>query len=135
MSKTQMKRSYDLLGKEGQSFTDYQKQELIRCRGQLHKAMERAATDRDGKPVFYTVLRHCSQSGMSRTISIHYVEAATGTILNLNYAASVLLDRAMDPRRDGVVCKGCGMDMGYDLVHSLGLCAGGDGYQLRHQWL
>lgn len=135
MSQSQLRRHFALFRREGQSFRDYYRQERERCAAQLSQAVEGAAKDRDGKPVFYTILRHVSQSGMSRTISVHYVEAATGRILHLNYVASVLLDRASDPRRDGVVCKGCGMDMGYDLVHSLGRRATGDGYALHHEWL
>ena len=135
MSQSQMKQQFSLLGKEGESFADYYRREVERCNAQLVQALDKAARDRDGKPVFYTILRHVSASGMSRTISLHYVEAATGQILQLNYAASLLLGRSMDPRRDGVVCRGCGMDMGYDLVHSLASHATGDGYAVRHQWL
>lgn len=135
MSQSQMKRHFALLGKDDQSFAAYRRQETKRCTVQLAEALETAAKDRDGKPVFYTILRHVSKSGMRRTISVHYVEAATGRIFHLNYAASVLLDRAMDPRRDGLVCKGCGMDMGFDLVYALSAVATGDGYAIHHQWL
>jgi len=135
MSQSQLKESFLLLGKEGQSFKDYHAQEIERCEAQLKQALETAAKDHTGKPVFYTILRHVSKSGMSRTISVHYVEAESGRILHLNYVAAVLLDRSMDRNRDGVVCKGCGMDMGYDLIHSLGHRATGDGYSIHHQWL
>ena len=135
MSQSQLKKHFALMGREGQSFRDYYRQELKRCAAQLAEAVKNAAKDRDGKPVFHTILRHVSQSGMSRTISVHYVEAETGRILQLNYVASVLLDRSMDPRRDGVVCKGCGMDMGFDLVYALSARATGDGYAIHHQWL
>ena len=47
---------------------------------------------------------------------------------HLNYVTAVLLDRSQDSTRDGVVCKGCGMDMGFDLVYALSYVAAGDGY-------
>lgn len=135
MSQSFLREHFVLLSREGQSFRDYYRQERKRCAAQLSKAVKTAAKDADGKPVFYTILRHVSRSGMSRTISVHYVEAETGRILHLNYVAAVLLDRSMDRQRDGVVCKGCGMDMGYELVHSLARRATGDGYAVRHEWL
>ena len=72
---------------------------------------------------------------MSRTISVHYFDTDAGGMRHLNYIASVLLDRAMDRYRDGVVCRGCGMDMGFDLVYQLASIGTGDGYAARHEWL
>ncbi len=135
MSQSQMRKQLALVRRGRQRFRDYYRQERKRCAAQLAEAVKSAATDRDGKPIFYTILRHVSQSGMSRTISVHYVEASTGRILHLNYVASVLLDRSRDSRREGVVCKGCGMDMGFDLVYALSARATGDGYAIHHQWL
>ena len=127
MSKSQMKQTFALLKKPGQSFSDYYAEEVRRCREQLSYAVKNAATDQNGKPVFYTIFRHASRSGMSRTISVHYFDTATGRMLHLNYVATVILDRSQDRVRDGVICKGCGMDMGFDLVYALSCAATGDG--------
>lgn len=135
MSKSQMKQSFALLREPGQTFSDYYKEELRRCRDQLSYAVSSAAKDQNGKPVFYTIFRHASRSGMSRTISVHYFDTANGRMLHLNYVAAVILDRSQDRVRDGVICKGCGMDMGFDLVYALAQAATGDGYAITHQWL
>lgn len=98
-------------------------------------AVENAAKDHDGKPIFYVICRHVSRSGMSRTISVHYFDTETGSMRHLNYVAAALLDRSQDSLRDGVICKGCGMDMGFDLVYALSYAATGDGYAVNHHWL
>ncbi len=78
MSQSQMKQTFRLLEKPGGSFADYYKTEVKSCREQLSYAVENAAKDQNGKPVFYTICRHVSASGMSRTISVHYFDTATG---------------------------------------------------------
>lgn len=111
----------------------------------------------------FTILRHCSSSGMSRRISL--VATVEGEILDITYwAAQAMGDRMKD---GAIVVGGCGMDMGFALVYSLGrtlypdgfYCCGkgncpsedhfngdrnyrkthkhtGDGgYSLRHRWL
>lgn len=135
MSKSQMKQTFRLLGKPGESFSDYYKAEVKSCREQLAYAVKNAAKDIHGKPVFYTICRHVSRSGMSRTISLHYFDTATGGMRHLNYVAAVLLDRPQDSLRDGLICKGCGMDMGFDLVYAFACAATGDGYAVNHHWL
>lgn len=69
-----------------------------------------------GKEV-YTVLRHVTKSGMSRSISLFIVE--NEQIVDLTYFAARALDCRIDPKHGGVIRGGCGMDMGYDLVMSL----------------
>lgn len=136
MIKSQMKSSYQLLKKPEQSFAEYCKQEMDSCSEQLRYAIRNAPkTPDESKPVFYTIFRHASRSGMSRTISVHYFDTAKGRMCHLNYVASVITGRPMDRKRDGVICKGCGMDMGFDLVYALASAATGDGYAIDHQWL
>lgn len=92
----------------------------------------------------YTILRHCSASGMLREISLHVVEKKTGRLFDLTYFAA----RAMGDRmgkRGGIRVPGCGMDMGFHIVYCLSsVCfrnqdqdAGsrGPGYALRQEWI
>lgn len=76
--------------------------------------------------VVYCILRHVSKSGMTRHISFlskdlrgitHFVGLATG------YKVS--------PKDGGLVVGGCGMDMGFHVVYSLGriLFPGGFGIE------
>lgn len=67
----------------------------------------------------YTVLRSVSRSGMSRQIGI-LVPSGTGEFFYPNYSASILLGEPMNKAGDGVKVGGCGMDMGYHVVYSLG---------------
>ena len=135
MSKSQIKQCYTLLKRDGQSFAEYHTQEVERARETVQHALENAATDQRGKPLFYVICRHVSQSGMSRTISLHYFDSKAGRMFHLNYAAAVILDRRQDRTRDGIVCKGCGMDMGFDLVYALSCAMTGDGYAIEFLWL
>lgn len=135
MSQSQLKESYELLGKPDQTFREYFTQEIERCREQLEEAISEAAKAQDEKPVFYTILRSVSRSGMSRTISVHYVERKSGELRQLNYACAVLLGLAMDRSNDGVKIKGCGMDMGFALVYDLAEKACKDGYAIHHRWI
>ena len=80
----------------------------------------------------YTVLRHCSASGMQREIILHV--AAGGQILNISYYASKAIGASFG-KRNGLVIKGCGMDMGFDLVYNLSARLYGDGYKIRQEWI
>ncbi len=84
----------------------------------------------------YTVLRHCSASGMSRRIDLYVI------VDNEPRFLSGYVRDALDYRqhKDGsLIVGGAGMDMGYHLVHSLAGCLFGHndrgGYKLKHQWL
>lgn len=101
----------------------------------------------------YTVLRHVSSSGLTRAISLFV--ARNDEILDISYFAAKALGLPLDRRHGGVRISGCGMDMGFELVHSLGRLlwpqgfrtpAGylrngpadyepDGGYALRHKWL
>ena len=55
-----------------------------------------------------TVLRHVSQSGMSRSISLHVV--VDNVLVNITVPAANVLGMRID-RYDGIKVTGCGMDM------------------------
>lgn len=81
----------------------------------------------------YTVLRHVSRSGMQRIIGV--VVFLDGDPIHPNYSVGTLLERAVKMNQDGVVCRGAGMDMGFDLVYSLSHAMFGRGDALKHRWL
>lgn len=109
----------------------------------------------------FTILRHVSRSGMSRSISV--LINGEGAPRDITWFVAKALVEKMDDR-DGIKVGGCGMDMGYHLVYGLSRnlfpafeCIGercpsndhsnGDrdytpghrhsdgGYALRHRWL
>ena len=71
----------------------------------------------------YTILDHVSRSGMCRHIRVQLIQCKPGEseplILHPNHAVSRVLGYSQT-RRDGLVVGGCGMDMGFHIVHSLG---------------
>jgi hypothetical protein len=97
----------------------------------------------------FTILRHVSQSGMSRRIDLYAIQDNGPRYLS-GYASTVLDMKLSD--KGGIVTGGCGMDMGFDLVYRLGAALwpnGTDkphgtrngepdsngGYALKHQWI
>lgn len=74
----------------------------------------------------YTVLDHVSASGMSRAIRVVLLDCADGRVTDLHPNWSV--GKALGLRhwkrngreQDALVVGGCGMDMGFHLVYSLG---------------
>ena len=88
----------------------------------------------------YTILRHVSRSGMRREIGlVVFGNDGQGKTFPFhpNWSAAALTGRRLnsESRRDGVICDGCGMDMGFDLVYSIGQAVYGDGYALKQEWL
>lgn len=65
----------------------------------------------------YTVLRHVSRSGMQRRIDLYVIRKNQPVWLS-GYAG-VVLEMRLGKHGDGLVTDGCGMDMGFDLVHNL----------------
>ena len=97
----------------------------------------------------YTILRHVSRSGMQREIGI--VIFRNGSDMHLDYSVAKALDLRQG-RHNGVIIGGCGMDMGFHLVYSLGKklwpndtpephgIRNGEpdsngGYAIKHRWL
>lgn len=98
-----------------------------------------------------TILNHCSSSGMSRSISA-VIANKKGEIIKLDYWIAQAKGEHIDEKHGGLKMSGCGMDMGFALVYSLGqmLWPNGTkkphgtrngapdsdgGYALRHTWL
>ena len=99
----------------------------------------------------YTILNHCSTSGMSRSISLA-IGQKDGSIRNLDYLVATAKGARIDEKHGGLRVGGCGMNMGFHLVYSLGrtLWPNGTkkphgtrngapdkdgGYALKHAWL
>jgi len=99
----------------------------------------------------YTVLRHVSKSGMMREISVviptfgklegkhfeHYTHCHVTQFVHPSYTIAGLLNRSYSEKNghNSVVCHGCGMDMGFDLVYNLSAVLYGDGYKIRQEWI
>lgn len=75
----------------------------------------------------YTILRHVSRSGLSRTIDCVGVEPSTEPSIDARgvrvwaygWAVAKALGYRFDRDLEGVKVGGCGMDMGFHLVYSL----------------
>jgi hypothetical protein len=97
----------------------------------------------------YCTLRSVSSSGMSRTISLHIID--NGTLRGIDNLAADATDTKR-AKRDGLIMGGCGMDMGFALVYSLGYALwpngtpkphgvrngtpdSDGGYALKHSWV
>jgi hypothetical protein len=65
----------------------------------------------------YTVLRHVSSSGMTRRIDLYVIQGKQPRFIS-GYVARALEYR--QHKSGGLIVGGCGMDMGFHLVHSLG---------------
>ena len=89
----------------------------------------------------YTVLRHVSRSGMSRSISVivlteDYPNNGVHP-RDVSFSVAKLLGMSYDMKTGGVKVNGCGMDMGFHLVSNLSYALFGleTGNQLRQGWL
>ena len=96
----------------------------------------------------YTLCRHVSASGMSRRLDLYTIseDASSGAFLRYltGYVATAL---GYQRHRSGaVVVGGCGMDMGFHLVHNLSYALHGmsshdakgsdrSGYTLKQEWI
>lgn len=85
----------------------------------LHKAQACETLRAMIKPgdTVYTTLRSVSRSGMRRTISIHVVD--DGQIRDVSNLAAIATDSRI-ANDGGLIVGGCGMDMGFHIVYSLG---------------
>ena len=76
----------------------------------------------------YTTLESVSRSGMSRVIRLIKFENNEPSYLSYNaYLAGV--GSGFDRKRDGIKVGGCGMDMGFALVHELSYVLFRAGYE------
>lgn len=126
---------------------------------EVNQALEQLrAWLKPGDTVF-TIVRHVSRSGMSRSISVF--ASIDGQPQDITYQASRVIGESVDQKHGGIRMGGCGMDMGFALVYALSRslfrdgfgCIGercpsndhsnGDrdnqhrdgGYALRHRWM
>jgi hypothetical protein len=81
----------------------------------------------------YCILRSVTKSGTCRSISFHVVDN-NKNILNINYYISVIVGYKFNKARDGLVVKGCGMDMGFHVVHTL-LRELNAKLTIKHRWI
>lgn len=113
------------------------------CRNALLKIIQPGTT-------VYTVLRHVSNSGMQRRIDVFVIDE--NRISCISGFVSDLTHYKRHASKSGLVANGCGMDMGYAIVHALGNALwltgtptphgmrngepdSSGGYALRHEWL
>ena len=85
----------------------------------------------------YTILKHVSQSGMSRVISVVHV-TTEGEIECLDWLiarAGIFNRTTASARQDGLKVSGCGMDMGFHVVYEVSGAVFSDGYALKQSWL
>lgn len=75
----------------------------------------------------YTILRHVSRSGMSRSISVMVVEDGAPNDVSWLVAKAGL--GRFDRNHDGVKVQGCGMDMGFHLVYNLAWTLYGNNFE------
>lgn len=70
----------------------------------------------------YTETKNVSRSGMSRVIQVIKISCLDGqpSLLYLGYSVALALDWKYDKEREGVKVGGCGMDMGFHVIHMLG---------------
>lgn len=80
-----------------------------------------------GKKV-YTIVRHVSASGMSRSIS-SFIQHK-GDIICIDWYINRILGYKFDKNQRGLKIGGCGMDMGFHLVYSLGRALYPEGFKL-----
>jgi len=89
----------------------YTKTQVDEARAQLLKWLKPGDT-------VHTICDNVSRSGMSRTLRV--VVIRDGELLHPNWSVAVLLGLSHAKRGDGMRVDGCGMDMGFHVVHSLG---------------
>lgn len=97
--------------------TKYSKTEIAEAKANLRKWLKPGDT-------VHTILDHVSRSGMSRNIRV--VILRDGEALHPNHSVAVALGYSRAKHGDGLVVGGCGMDMGFHIVHSLGYALFGE---------
>ena len=83
--------------------------------------------------VLYTILQKVSRSGMLRRIKLVAVVEMDGKpeIISIALPESQFYDH----KKGNYKVPGCGMDMGFHLVHSIGELIKGNGYWFKQRWL
>lgn len=103
---------------------------------EIENAKQKLLTYLNHNKRVYTVLRNVASSGMSRSISLVIAESdGEGQVSTLDYYARVVLGAKIDSKHGGIIARGAGMDMGFNLVYRLSSALYGDGYALKQSWL
>jgi len=70
----------------------------------------------------HTTVTHVARSGMQRCIKVFrtYVEDGAAHIHEVSYLAARAMGYHVHERHGGLIVGGCGMDMGFHIVYSLG---------------
>lgn len=83
----------------------------------------------------FTILRHCSASGMSRVIDVikitdenHPVDNGP-RVLSLGFNIAIAIDHKYDRDKEGIKIGGCGSDMGFEIVYHLGRILWPEGFE------
>lgn len=92
-------------------------------------AMEQLKVLFPEKSTVTTLVRHVSQSGTSRSISVLAIQ--DGAIEDVSYLVRRVVERDLDRRHGGVKVSGAGMDMTFALVYDLAHKLYGNGYALN----
>jgi len=66
----------------------------------------------------YTRLNHCSRSGMMRVIDLFVIR--DNEPRRITWGACCVIGGTYNEKHDGLRMDGCGMDMGFSAVYSLG---------------
>jgi len=86
-------------------------------------------------PRVYTILRHVSQSGMSRDISVKAIDHESGELVDISYSVSKLIGWSLRQKAHNAIrVTGCGMDMGFHLVSVLSWNLYGAEGTLKQEW-
>ena len=86
-----------------------------------------------GQTTIWVLCRHVSSGGATRVLSFFVVK--DNTILCIDWFLQDFLGYKPHKKFDGVVVKGCGMDMGFHVVYSLSQALFNDGYAIKQRWI
>jgi hypothetical protein len=75
----------------------------------------------------YTVLKHVSRSGMYRVVDVFRI--VDDQPLRISYIVAQATGLKYDRKHEGVGVSGCGMDMGFEVVYTLGQYLFPDGFE------
>ncbi len=93
------------------SKAEYERQHSAYCIRKLRKWLKPGAT-------VHTILKHVSSSGMTRHIEC-VIPQRNGEILNITYFVAGVTGWRL-AHNGGLIVGGCGMDMGFHTVYTLG---------------
>ncbi|AWI08325.1 hypothetical protein [Ereboglobus luteus] len=81
----------------------------------------------------YVILRHVSQSGMSRFVDLYVVK--NGRPLRITWTVATALAMRYNRKHESLHVGGCGFDAAHSVVYDLAWALFGDANALSHSWL